>query len=145
VKRQRIIIGSIAAIAVVFVTFAVLRKPEPLREGELDEVSARFVEILPSDVPPAQKAEIEGLLRRFQARAGARQVMPKDYQEVMQLMAEYLTKGSITKEELHIVMAKVGYYTYRTLTADSSAVHPLLAPVEVPTLRDTTPRHRSND
>jgi hypothetical protein len=61
----------------------------------------------------------------------------------MQLMTEYLSKGSITKEELHIVMAKVGYYTYRGLSPDTTAAHPLLTPIEAP--RDSVRRDHSHD
>ena len=123
----------VVVIAVILVAFALLRTPEPLRVRDLDEVSARFMKILPGDLPQEQKLEIEGLLKRFQSKSRAGQIRPEDHQEVMQLIAEYLTKGSISKEELYIVMAKVGYYAYRGLSPDSSAVHPLLTPVEAPT------------
>jgi hypothetical protein len=143
VTTKRIIAVLIAVAAAILVAFALLRTPEPLREADLDEVSARFMKILPGDLPQEQKLEIEGLLKRFQSKSRAEQIRPEDYQEVMQLMTEYLTKGSITKEELHIVMAKVGYYSYRGLSADSTAVHPLLTPVEAPT--DSVRRDHSHE
>ncbi len=130
---KRIIALTIVVVAAILVALVLLRSPEPLREGDLDEVSARFMKILPDELQEEQKIEIEGLLKRFQSKARAGQIQPKYHQEVMQLMAEYLDRGAITKEELHIVMAKVGYYSYRGLSSDSSAVHPLLEPADVPT------------
>jgi hypothetical protein len=143
VAKKRIIVVLIAVIAAILVAFVLLRSPEPLREGELDAVSARFIQILPVELPPEQRLEIEGLLRRFQSKAGADQILPEDYQDVMQLMAQHITKGSISEEELHIVMAKVGYYSYRALSPDSSAVHPLLEPVELPA--DTSHNDHTRD
>ena len=142
-KRIIIIVVWIALVVAILAAFALMRSPEPLREGELDEISARFMTILPGDLPEEQELEIEGLLKRFQSKARAGHIPPRDYQEVMQLMAEHLDNGSITKEKLHIVMAKVGYYSYRELSSDSSAVHPLLEPVDMPT--DTSRRDHSHD
>lgn len=100
-------------------------------------MAARFMTIVPEDVTEAQKTEIEGLLKRFLAKARADQVRPEDYQEVMQLLAAHVTRGTIDRQELNIFMAKVGYYSYRAQSPDSSDIHPLLSPIDEPT--DTVP------
>jgi hypothetical protein len=143
VTTKRIIVIASVVLVALFVAFVFLRSTEPLRVGDLDEVSARFMKILPDDLSEEKELEIEGLLKRFQSKARADQIPPRDYQEVMQLIAGHLDKGSITKEDLHIVMAKVGYYSYRGLSSDSSAVHPLLQPVDMPT--DSSRRDHSHD
>jgi hypothetical protein len=130
-KRNAILL-LVAGIAVVVLAFLLFRKPAPLKVAELSGLPARFMAIVPADVPEEQKAEIEGLLRRFQTKALADLIRPEDYQEVMQLLAEYLTRGSIERGELNLLMAKVGYYSYRSMASDSSDIHPLLDPIEVP-------------
>jgi hypothetical protein len=131
-NRSVIIAVALLAIGVLVAVYFAFRKPAPLREGELTGVMAEFVTILPDDLPPAQTAEIEGLLRRFQAKAEVDQVRPEDYQEVMMLLKEHVEEGSITHDELNLVMAKVGYYSYRAYSRDSSDIHPLLDPTPFP-------------
>ena len=91
-----------------------------------------FISTLPKDVTPAQRTEIEGLLERFQAKAEADEIRGEDVQEVMTLIAQYLDRGSVTHRELNLLMAKVGYYSYRGLSPDSTGIHPLLEQTLLP-------------
>ena len=125
------------------VAYFLLRAPETLREGELTGIPAEFFRLVPEDLPVDQRAEIEGLLKRFQSKGEAGQIRAEDYQEVMQLFAKYLTKGSIDRSELNLLMAKVGYYSYRAASPDSSDIHPLLTPAEAP--RDTSHVNHTHD
>lgn len=120
----------LVALGVIAGVYFGFRPSEPVRTAPLSELGERFIAILPDDLPPGHRAEIDGLLRRFEARARANRVRPEDYQEVMQLIAGHLTKGSLTRDELNLVMAKVGYYSHRALSPDSSDIHPLLDPTE---------------
>lgn len=128
VKRRLVVAFAVTAVAMTAWFF--LRKPAPLREVELTGMAERFMAILPGDLPEAQKAEIEGLFRRFLAKADAGEVLAEDYHEVMQLLAVHLDKGSIERKELSVLMARVGYYSYRAQTPDSAYIHPLLEPVD---------------
>jgi hypothetical protein len=50
----------------------------------------------------------------------------QDEVEVKREMTGYIERGSITDKELHRVMARVGYYTFRGEMPDSIGMHPLL-------------------
>lgn len=126
------IVIAIVAIAIIIAAFFVFRKPAPLRVGELTGLPAQFVKILPDDLPLEQKMEIEGLLRRFQTKAMANQFPAEEYNEVMGLLTKYLDQGSIGRDDLNFVMAKVGYYSYHGFSPDSSDIHPLLDPTPFP-------------
>ena len=126
---------SVAAAGLVF--YMMFRTPQPLREAPLHEVASRFLTILPSDLSEEKRSEIEGLMKRFQAKADVGKIRAEDYQEVMLLFTKYLKKGAITEKELHLVMARVGYYSHRTYSEDSTLIHPLLEPVE-PQAPDST-------
>ena len=136
-RRIIALVGSALAVALVF--YLMFRPEPPLREPPLHEVPKEFLTILP-EMNADKRAEIEGLLKRFQARADRGLVRAEDYSEVMGIMTDYLKKGEITEQELHIVMAKVGYYSHRAFSADSSDIHPLLQPSDFPR-RDTTDAH----
>jgi hypothetical protein len=128
-KRVAIVV-ALAGVAVALLALLVLRKPAPLRETDLTGMAARFMTILPDELSAAQKAEIEGLLKRFFAKAEADQVRAEDYQEVMDLLAAHLSAGRIERRDLNLFMAKVGYYTTRAQTPDSLGIHPMLEPID---------------
>ena len=132
VRKRPAIAIFVLGVAVVLLVFFNLRKSPPLREGNLKGVTEEFFALVPDDIPQEQRDEIQGLLRRFQAKADAGQIRVEDEREVMELFIKYLNQGSIERDELNLVMAKVGYYSYRALSPDSSDIHPLLDPVEAP-------------
>jgi len=142
-KSKQLVIVILLALGVIAAAFFLTRSPEPLKEQELSSLVAEFFAIIPDDISDEQRDEIKGLLSRFEAKASSDQIRSTDFQEVMQLFEKYVSQGEITRGDLNLVMAKVGYYSFRAYSPDSSDIHPLLEPTE--TQRDTTQRQHSHD
>ena len=142
-KGKQLVILLVLVLGIAAAAYFVTRSPEPLKEQELSNLVAEFFAIVPDDLPDGQRDEIKGLLSRFQAKADSDQIRADDFQEVMQLFDKYVSQGAITREELNLLMAKVGYYSFRAYSPDSSDIHPLLEPTNAQ--GDTTQRQHSHD
>ncbi|MDH3216579.1 MAG: hypothetical protein OEN01_09840 [Candidatus Krumholzibacteria bacterium] len=132
---RNVLLLVVGAALVVLVLYAI-RTPTPLREGQLTGLAAQLMTCLPGDLTEPQRAEIEGLLRRFQSRAQAGLVRSEHQREVQDLLKDYVQRGEITRGELNLLMARVGYYSHAGEMADSATIHPLLIPTE--NLSDST-------
>lgn len=131
-RRVRDALLLLSVSMVVVLAIFMLRKPEPLQETALTGITAQFMECLPDELTDPQRAEIRGLLRRFQSKAQAGLLRAEDQAEVMGLLEQTVARGSIERGELNTLMAKVGYYAFRAQSGDSLDIHPLLDPIEEP-------------
>lgn len=125
--HKTLAITIILAAIVGVIALVLVRGPEPEATFQVTGLAAEFMKVLPSDLPPDHVSEIEGLLARFQYAVRAGQMPVKNEVEIKRLMTQYVDEGSISRDDLNLVMARVGYYTFRGSVPDSIGMHPLLA------------------
>lgn len=125
VPRILIIMGLLSLLLLLL--FFVVQGPKrPQSDAGADKLTAEFMKILPDDLTPDQVEEVRGLLMRFQRMIYNGQMPVEDEVDVKRRMTEYVSRGSMTRQELNVLMARVGYFSVRGSTPDSVGIHPLL-------------------
>jgi hypothetical protein len=82
-------------------------------DRRLQERIHAFMGVLPADLAPAQREEVEECLRAFARAALSRRMLPRDVTQVNHLLDRYIQRGKIDRKELFDLVAKITHYTYR--------------------------------
>jgi CRISPR/Cas system-associated endoribonuclease Cas2 len=99
----------------------------------IDKRIKSFMACLPDTLRDEQRAEVKETLERFQRSVNAGLVAPKDRDDVISTLDRYIDEGKITKQELHVFLAKVGYYAIRE-TPDNQDIEGRMKPPDHPLL-----------
>lgn len=129
--KQRVI-ASIAIFVVLVAALVVMRQ----RSGEgasMEKRIDRFLACVPDTLREGQKQEIRNTLEHFQKLIAAGKVAVKDQEEISDILDHYVGTGSITEDELHIFLAKVGYYSIR-MTQENQDIEGKMKPPDHPLL-----------
>lgn len=129
--KQRAL-AAIAIFVVLVVVLIVVRQ----RSGTnafIEKRIDRFLSCVPDTLRDEQKKEVKTSLEHFQRLIDSGKVARKDQTEIAAIIDRYIEKGAITKQELHVFLAKVGYYSIRLTPANQDSEgkmkppdHPLL-------------------
>lgn len=106
------VIAAIAIFVALVVILTVVRQRssgDASVHGRID----RFLSCLPDTLREEQRGEVRSTLEHFQRLIDDDMVAKKDRDDIFTLMDRYIEAGSITKQELHVFLAKVGYYSIR--------------------------------
>lgn len=123
---MRLVITLVIAAIIAALALVLIRRPAPEPGFRVTGLAAEFMKVLPSDLPPDHVDEVEGLLARFQYSVRKGEMPVKDEVEIKRLLTRYIDSGTINRNDLNHVMARVGYYTFRRSVPDSIGMHPLL-------------------
>lgn len=109
---NRKVVPFMTALAVAVVLLIVVWQ----RTGTKSGVEARLeslMKCLPADLSRSQREEVRSTLKLFERSYKEGQVAPNDYREIVSALEHYISRASMTKEELQELMAWVGYYSIR--------------------------------
>jgi hypothetical protein len=122
----KIVVALLIAVLMAAVAYFFFAKQERSTKPQATGIAVEFLKILPEELPLEQRNEIEGLLAVFQSKVRKKELPVEDEVEIRRLLSKYIQAGGIERNELNLLMAKVGYYSFRGSTPDSLGIHPLL-------------------
>jgi hypothetical protein len=102
-------------------------------DASINKRIKNFMACLPDTLRDEQRAEVKATLAHFQQSVEAGIVAPKDRDDVIGMLDRSIEEGTITKQELQIFLAKVGYYMIRQ-TQENQDIEGRMKPPDHPLL-----------
>jgi len=128
---------SIAVIIAALIVIVIFKQQSSSENAQIKKLAKKFFSCLPEDLTKAQKAEVRSTLKRFQKAVDEEIVAENDRKDAMRILEHYVKKGSISKKELQVFLAKVDYYTIR-LSKDNLDDEGKMKPPDHPLLMNSS-------
>lgn len=125
-------IAALLAAVLVLIVIAVFRS-RGAGDANINKRIKSFMACLPDTLRDEQRTEVKATLERFRQSIEEGVVAPRDRDDVIGILDHYIDRGEITKQELHVFLAKVGYYMIRQ-TQDNQDLEGRMKPPDHPLL-----------
>ena len=124
--------GFAVILAIVAIVAGIVVKKRESPQHHRDDLVAQFVALVADSVHGGDDLqEIHLLFNQFYGRAEMGKIAKEDVDFVTNSLARYVNKHHITRKELDVFMAEVGFRTYKgdpRYNPDSTVDHPVLNP-----------------
>ena len=129
--KQRVLPAIVIFVGLIVVLIFV--RQQSGTEAPIEKRIDTFLSCVPDTMKEEQKKEVKASLAHFQQLIDAGMVAKKDQDEIADILDHYIEAGTITKQDLHLFLAKVGYFSIR-LTPENQDIEGKMKPPDHPLL-----------